>query len=135
MHEAVLQEIVSSNKWKKLSREVSDDITKGLEFTQKQLEDETKVIKKDTKISQKNLNEVEKDFLDPEDITNKLIELEDRSRRNNLRIDGIEQKNKDSSKNCEELFQKIIKEKLEIEKNIEIDNKIQRQKIDFKKFK
>ena len=135
MHEAVLQEIVSSNKWKKLSREVSDDITKGLEFTQKQLEDETKVIKKDTKISQKNLNEVEKDFLDPEDITNKLIELEDRSRRNNLRIDGIEQKNKDSSKNCEELFQKIIKEKLEIEKNIEIDNKIQRQTIDFKKFK
>ena len=135
MHEAVLQEIVSSNKWKKLSREVSDDITKGLEFTQKQLEDETKVIKKDTKISQKNLNEVEKDFLDPEDITNKLIELEDRSRRNNLRIDGIEQKNKDSSKNCEELFQKIIKEKLEIEKNIEIDNKIQRQTVDFKKFK
>ena len=135
MHEAVLQEIVSSNKWKKLSREVSDDITKGLEFTQKQLEDETKVIEKDTKISQKNLNEVEKDFLDPEDITNKLIELEDRSRRNNLRIDGIEQKNKDSSKNCEELFQKIIKEKLEIEKNIEIDNKIQRQTIDFKKFK
>ena len=46
----------------------------------KQLEDEAKVIKKDIKI-QKHLNEVQKDLLDPEDIINKLIELEDRSRR------------------------------------------------------
>ena len=55
-----------------------------LRFTQKQFEDETKVIKKDIDILQKSLNEIEKDLLDPEDITNKLIELENRSRRNNL---------------------------------------------------
>ena len=57
---------------------------KKLRFTQKQLEDETKVIKKDIDILQKNLNEIEKDLLDPQDITNKLIQLENRSRRNNL---------------------------------------------------
>ena len=64
-HEAVLQEIVSSNlkvtneRLEKLSGEVSD-ITKNLEFTQKQLEDETKVIKKNINTLQKILNEVER---------------------------------------------------------------------------
>ena len=36
----------------------------------------------------RNLNEIEKDLLDPEDITNKLTELESRSIRYNLRIDS-----------------------------------------------
>ena len=63
--EAVLQEIVSSNlkvtneRLEKLSGEVSD-ITRNLEFTQKQLEDETKVIKKNINTLQKILNEVER---------------------------------------------------------------------------
>ena len=57
-HEVVLQEIVSSNlkvtneRLEKLSREVSD-IKESLEFTQKQIEDETKEIKKDVEILQK----------------------------------------------------------------------------------
>ena len=55
------------------------------------------------------------------DITNKLIQLEDRSRRNNLCIDGIAETNNDSWEYCEEQFQKILKEKLNIEKKIEID--------------
>ena len=103
-HEVVLQEILSSNlklknEWlEKLSREVSN-IEKSLEFTQKQLEDETKVIKKDIEILQKNLNEIEKNLLDPWDIINKLMELEDRSRRNNLLIDGIAEANNGSWEN------------------------------------
>ena len=64
---------------------------------------------------------MEKNLLDPEDIINKLTELEDRSRRNNLLIDGIAEANNGSWENCEEQLQKIIKEKLKIEKNIEID--------------
>ena len=57
-HEAVLQTIVSFNlkvtneRLEKLSREVND-ITKSLEFTQKRLEDETKVIRKDINTLQK----------------------------------------------------------------------------------
>ena len=50
-----------------------------------------------------------------------MIELGDRSRRNNLRIDGIVETDSDSWESCEKQFQKIIKEKLEIERNIEID--------------
>ena len=64
---------------------------------------------------------MEKNLLDPEDIINKLTELEDRSRRNNLLIDGIAEANNGSLENCEEQLQKIIKEKLKIEKSIEID--------------
>ena len=70
---------------------------------------------------QKDLNEVEKGLRDHEDITNKVIELEDRSRRNNLRIDGIVETDNDSWESCEKQSQKIIKEKLEIEKIIKID--------------
>ena len=32
---------------------------------------------------------LEDDFLDPNEVPKKLIELEDRSRRNNLRFDGL----------------------------------------------
>ena len=69
---------------------------------------------------QKNLNEVEEDLLDPDDINNKLTELENRSRRNNLHIDSIAETNKNSWENCEEQFQKTTKEKLEIEKTMRL---------------
>ena len=88
----VLQEIVISNlkvtneRLERLSGEVSY-IKESQELTQKQLEDETKVIKKDNEILQKNLNKIEKDLLDSDIIENKLIKLEDRSRRNNLHTD------------------------------------------------
>ena len=106
-HEVVLQEIVSSNlkvtneQLEKLSGDVSD-ITNSLEFTQKQLEDKTKVVKKFIKTLQENINKVGKDLLDPEDITNNLIELKGRSRGNSLRTDGIVETNNDFLENCEE---------------------------------
>ena len=40
----------------------------------------------------KSINEVQQDLLDPKFVSSKLIELEDRSRRNYLRIDGIGKK-------------------------------------------
>ena len=113
-HKVVYQEIVSSNfkvtneRLEKLSEEVSK-IKENLEFTQKQLEDETKAIKKDIETLKKSLNEIEKDLLDPEDITNKLIELEDRLRRNNPRIDGIVETNNDSWEICKENNKREIK--------------------------
>ena len=73
------------------------------------------MIKKDIEILQKHQNQIEKDLLDPEDITNKFIDLEDRPRRNNLCIDDIKEINNDSWENCEQ------QEKLNIEKNIQID--------------
>ena len=69
----------------------------------------------------RNLNEIEKDLLDPEDITIKLTELENRSIRYNLRIDSWQHwRNKHQVLGT--LWREISeKEKLQIEKNIEID--------------
>ena len=41
------------------------------------------------------------DLLDPNDISSKLIELEDRSRRNNLRMEGIEETPNETWEDCE----------------------------------
>ena len=101
------------------------------------------MIKKDIETSQKKLNEVEKDLLDPEDITDTLTEQEGMSRSKNLCVEGIVETNNNSQENCEKQFLKLIKEKLEIRKNIETDatkevkhflsnNETEGQAIDFK---
>ena len=61
------------------------------------------------------------DLLDSDKVSSKLIELEDRSRRNNLRIDGIAEDQNESWHECEEKVLEVIKEKLEIQDPIEID--------------
>ena len=50
-----------------------------------------------------------------------MIELEDRSRRNNLRIDGIKEQPNETWEACEKKFQNIIVDKLRIESDVEID--------------
>ena len=101
------------------------------------------MIKKDIETSQKKLNEVEKDLLDPEDITDTLTEQEGMSRSKNLCVEGILETNNNSQENCVKQFLKLIKEKLEVRKNIETDatkevkhflsnNEIEGQAIDFK---
>ena len=49
------------------------------------------------------------------------MELEDRSRRNSIRIDGIEEEQYETWNRCEEKVQKLIKEKLGIEGEVAID--------------
>ena len=55
-----------------------------------------------------------------ENIHNKLVELEDRSRRNNIRTDGIKEHNKESWEECEKRIHSMLKERLDIE-NVEIE--------------
>ena len=57
---------------------------------------------------------------DAENIHNKLVELEDRSRRNNKTIDGIKEHNKESWEECERRVHSMLKEWLDIE-NVEIE--------------
>ena len=66
--------------------------------------------------------------LDLEFVHNKLVDLEDRSRRNNLRIDGIKGKVGES---CEAEADKLFREKLDIEGKIIIErgHKAKKQKI------
>ena len=54
-------------------------------------------------------------------MANKLIELEDRSWHNNIHIDGIKEQQYETWDRCEEKVQKVIKDKLGIEDEVEID--------------
>ena len=65
------------------------ELTKSLEHTQDQLDDELKTIKIDIKNLDSAVKEIEKKIEEYPKINKKLIELEGRSRRNNIRIDGI----------------------------------------------
>ena len=67
------------------------------------------------------IQELGEDVLHPDYVTNKLIELEDHSRRNNIRIDGIEEEQYETWDRCKEKVQKVIKDKLGIEDEVEID--------------
>ena len=80
----------TNNQLDRISQEVFE-ITKSLEFTQCQLDEELTKIKNDIGKLQAGIKELDEDLLDPDFVTEKLIEFEDRSQRNNLRIDGVEE--------------------------------------------
>ena len=58
--------------------------------------------------------------VDPKYVANKLIDLEDRSRRNNLRTDDISESRNETWEEYEEEIQKVFNEKLSV-KNIQIE--------------
>ena len=75
----------------KISQDVSD-LKQSLEYTQDETKEKIGNINTKLRDLEKNVKDIEEDLLDPKEVSSKLIELEDRSRRNNLRIDGIEEK-------------------------------------------
>ena len=78
-------------------------------------------MKNDIKKVQTDLREIEDDLLDPTFVMEKLTELEDRSWRNNVRIDGIPETPNETRESCEEEVKKIARNKLDITDDIEID--------------
>ena len=89
------------DEMKKLGKEVTD-LKQSLENAL-----EEKVKKLDQKhVNLKNqCNDLYNDSLEPEYFNNKLNDLEDRSRRNNLRIDGMAEGPNESWEQCEEQLQ------------------------------
>ena len=84
----------------KISEEI-DEITKSLEFTQNKFDKELAIVKNNIKKVKSGMKEMSEDFLDSDKVSSKLIELEDRSRRNNLRIDGIAEDQNESWHECD----------------------------------
>ena len=66
------------------------------------------------------LQEFYNNQVDPEYIYNKLVDVEDRSRRYNLRIGGVTERKGETWEQCEGEIQNIFKEKLDLE-NIDIE--------------
>ena len=73
------------NVWKKISHEVLE-ITKSLKFTQCKLEEKLAIVKNNISKVKSDTQVLEDYLLDPNEVSSKLIELEDRSRRKNLRF-------------------------------------------------
>ena len=104
----------------KISKEMTE-LTKSLEFTQDQLEGEINNITENIKHLETSIKGIKDNILDPNDVSSKIIESGDRSRRNNLRIDGIEEKPNETWEDCEIEIQELIKNKLEMNEHIESD--------------
>ena len=71
-----------------------NDLKKSIEFTENVLEEKVQKCQEKAEHLDERIREINEWQLDPEYIHNKLVDLEDRCRRNNLRIDGIKEKSR-----------------------------------------
>ena len=85
----------------KLQEEIKD-LKKSIEFTENVLEEKVAKVEQNVCKLQGKFEKIEEDvtymndyIADAENIHNKLVELEDRSSQNNIRIDGIKERNKE----------------------------------------
>ena len=88
------------------------------------MEEKVAKVKKKIEKLQKQINELWDYQVDPERLEfteRKIVELEDRSRRNNLRIDGITGKENETWDECKQEVQSLITDKLGIAENIVIE--------------
>ena len=87
---------------------------------------EEKFAKTEKKVEklQEQINELWDYQVDPERLAftkRKIADLEDRSRRNNIRIDRISEKENETWNECEQKVQSLIKDKLGFAENIVIE--------------
>ena len=69
-----------------------NDLKKSIEFTENVLEEKVQKCQEKAEHLDERIREINEWQLDPEYIHNKLVDLENRCTRNNLRIDGIKEK-------------------------------------------
>ena len=125
-HEKKINDIIKSHlettnkRLEEISKEVRD-ITESVEFTEGRLDEEIATVKDDISKMKSDVRLIERDLLDPNDVSEKLIELEDRFRRNNLRFDGLTEDTNETWDDCERKIQKILSDKLEITEDVEIE--------------
>ena len=89
VHKNKINDIVKTNMeavnvWLNKNSEEVDEITKSLKFTQNKFDEELAIGKKNIKNVKSNMKEMTEDRLDSDKVSSKLIELEDRSQRNNF---------------------------------------------------
>jgi hypothetical protein len=119
-----LNTIKDENKTLKL--EISD-LKKSVNFISDKY-DKVLVELAEAKPARKNQNNIENNL--SETMQDKLAELEDRSRRNNLRINGIEESDNESWEDCEKKVKDILVTKLELNGDFIIERAHRVGKID-----
>ena len=112
--EITMQEI------KKVNNEINK-LKTSIEHTDEVLQERMeKTVEKYDHINSK-VNEIYEYQMDPQFVEEKLIKLEDRSRRCNLRIDGVEEGKDETWDQCKEKVLDIFTNQLGIEKNVQIE--------------
>ena len=113
---------ITMTEIKKVQSDINE-LEASLKHTDTELEEKVAKAEKVEKL-QDQINELWDYQVDPERLEfteRKIVELEDRSPRNNLRIDGITEKENDTWDECQQEIQSPIKDKLGIAENILIE--------------
>ena len=127
-HENSIMQLISRNstltnqRLDNLSKEIAD-LKESLEFTQEETEEKFSKLNEKITSMERNLFSLKKDIeviqtTKPSwaiEIENKLVDLEDRSRRNNLRINGIKEGKNETWEECEESVNCFLEEKLDMD--------------------
>ena len=127
-HENSIMLLISGNttltnqRLDNLSKKIAD-LKENLEFTQEETEGKFRKLNEKISTMEKNLFSLKKDIdiiqtTKPSwaiDIENKLVDLEDRSRRNILRINGIKVGKIETWEECEKRVNCFLEEKLDID--------------------
>ena len=109
----------SQDKTKDLRKEITE-FKESLEFTENELHGKIKKLEEKHKSIKKTVDEIHNSQVDSDFAYDKLIDLEDRSRRNNLRIYGISESKQETWQKCEEKVDEVFCEKLGLD-NIHIE--------------
>ena len=114
---------ITMTEIKKVQSDINE-LKASPEHTETVLEEKVAKAEKKVEKLQEQINELWDYQIDPERLEfteRKIVELEDRLRRNNLRIDGITEKENETWDECEQEVQSLIKDKLGIAENIIIE--------------
>ena len=107
------------DKIKDLRRE-RNEFKESLEFTENELHGKMKNLEEKHESINKTVDKIYNSQVDFDFVYDKLINLEDRSSRNNLRIYGISESKYETWEKCEEKVDEVFHEKLGLD-NIQIE--------------
>ena len=114
---------ITMTEIKKVQRDINE-LEASLEHTETVLEEKVAKAEKKVQKLQEQIIELWDYQVDPERLEHterKIVDLEDRSRRNSLCIDGISDKENETWDECKQEVQSLIKDKLGIAENILIE--------------
>ena len=92
---------------------------KSLEFSKSTLNEQLGTVKDNIKKLASDMKELENDLLDSNEVLEKLIELEGRSQRNNLRKDSLTENTNDTQDDCKKKVQEMLQDISNIQDDIE----------------
>ena len=112
---------ITMNEIKNLKQEISQ-LRSSLNFAEDVLEKKVGKLEENMKDVDVRIRDIYEYQVDPNYVVDKLAELEDRSPRNNLRIDGFNKEKGETWEMCETKTKNIFQEKLEIHDEIIIEH-------------